>query len=65
MGGGPWKEHLLITLTTPEPTAEIEKLKKRFPGIEIVFRQAGNGEIEKELYKPATILFTRFGMFLP
>ena len=63
MGGGPWKEHLLITLPIPEPTEEIARLKQRFPGIEIVYRQANTQGVPVELYKPATVLFTLFGTY--
>ncbi|KAL9054606.1 MAG: hypothetical protein Q9162_004069 [Coniocarpon cinnabarinum] len=61
MGGGPYKEHILVALPVNEPTTEIEKLKARFPGVEVVYAQAGADGIPVELYKPATILFTLFG----
>ncbi|EXJ88460.1 hypothetical protein A1O1_05390 [Capronia coronata CBS 617.96] len=69
MGGGPDKEHVLITLFDPEPKDITGELRRRFPHFEVTYVQvspsrkdaekAGN-EISDDLWKSATILITLF-----
>ena len=64
MGGGQVKEHILITLPIPEPTEQITRLKERFPGTTVVFKQSGPDPLPEEVYRDATVLFTLFGELL-
>lgn len=38
MGGGPAKERMLITLPMKEPTELVERLRSKFPHIDITFK---------------------------
>ena len=69
MGGGPDKEHMVIVLWEPEPTAQIAELKRRFPYITITYINASDTNkrrddnaaslnIPPELYASATIWVT-------
>ena len=50
MGGGPDKEHLLITNYAPEPTELVKLIRQKFPYVEVSYVQTqtlfGNGEGE-------------------
>ena len=65
MGGGALKDNLLIIVPGKEPTQAIERLKKRFPGLEIKFFSVAANlsfdnlkKIPVEIYKDVTILVT-------
>ncbi|KAF2771937.1 hypothetical protein EJ03DRAFT_325179 [Teratosphaeria nubilosa] len=68
MGGGPAKDHLLILLPQKAPAAIIEKLRKDFPTLDIVYHQVtyaygANGlkqveELPATIWKDVTILYT-------
>ncbi|EXJ56812.1 hypothetical protein A1O7_07156 [Cladophialophora yegresii CBS 114405] len=68
MGGGPDKEHLLITLWEPEPKHITAEIKRRFPYIEITYLELEmssnpwGGDLTKgvptDLWKTVTILIT-------
>ena len=38
MGGGPKTEHLLVILPFREPVEALERIKRKYPHIEITFR---------------------------
>lgn len=68
MGGGPDKEHMVILLWEPEPTKQIEEIKRRFPYISITYLNLKDSnkprddgaklDIPKELYEKVTIWVT-------
>lgn len=58
MGGGPAKEHLLCALAGQEPKEILEKLRKKFPEIEISYRDASGDALPIETWKDVTILST-------
>ncbi|KIX01634.1 uncharacterized protein Z518_09360 [Rhinocladiella mackenziei CBS 650.93] len=67
MGGGPDKEHLLITMWEPEPKHITAELKRRFPYFDITYipvqrkeRQLSDSgrDVPDELWNSATILIT-------
>lgn len=70
MGGGP-AENLLILLPVPEPTAELETLKNRYPNVTIKYQRLNflgadawkaEQELDPSIYKNCTILFTLAGL---
>lgn len=66
MGGGPPKEHLLLAFPFPEPKEIVDRLRSKFPQIEVTFAQVPFSSIPKEIedalppetYKYATVLCT-------
>ncbi|GAB7347444.1 hypothetical protein MBLNU459_g4362t1 [Dothideomycetes sp. NU459] len=66
MGGGPPEEHVLCTLPFAEPTAILERLKKRFPKVKFTYRNVSytkdraqlESEVPIELWKDVTVLVT-------
>ena len=61
MGGGPDKEHLLIVVDFPKPEPILDRLKQRFPYVDITYVPVQNGKPDSDvdlqaLYKSATIL---------
>lgn len=70
MGGGP-EENILILLPIPEPTAQLETLRKGFPNITVTYQRLNflaadawkaEREVDPSLYKDCTILFTLAGL---
>ncbi|KAK5172219.1 uncharacterized protein LTR77_003857 [Saxophila tyrrhenica] len=69
MGGGPPKEHLLFAVPTPEPTDTTNALRKKFPQIEITWRQVSytfdfaaiRASLGKDIWSSVTILCTFAG----
>ncbi|KAK5131290.1 hypothetical protein LTR08_001129 [Meristemomyces frigidus] len=68
MGGGPFKEHLLCLLPAPESKEILDGLRKKFPNIEITYRQVSmTSDAEEQIkalpegiWKDVTILYTLF-----
>lgn len=68
MGGGAAKDTLLIVLPYPEPTAIIEHLSNKFPGLEINYvatnssrnAQELHQQVPQHLWASATVLVTLF-----
>ena len=66
MGGGPPKDHLLLALPFPEPKEITDRLRSKFPQIEITYAQVPFSPDPKDLedalsadvYKEATIIHT-------
>ncbi|KAK3671271.1 hypothetical protein LTR78_008906 [Recurvomyces mirabilis] len=68
MGGGPAKEHLLCVLPQPEPTEILKTLRKKFPHIDIEYKQVSfthdkdklREELPSKIWRDVTILYTLF-----
>ncbi|KIW56465.1 hypothetical protein PV05_05124 [Exophiala xenobiotica] len=70
MGGGPDKEHVLITLGDPEPKHITGMLKQQFPHFDITYFQVSGdtgpktenagSQVPDDLWRSATILLTLF-----
>lgn len=66
MGGGPPKEYLLIALPYPESKEITDRLRSKFPQIEVVWAQvpmsadpkAIEDALSPDVYKEATIIYT-------
>ncbi|KAF2723218.1 hypothetical protein K431DRAFT_283020 [Polychaeton citri CBS 116435] len=63
MGGGPPKETLYILLPQPEPQDVVSSLRKKFPNVDIVYREttfqvALSDPLPEEAWKDVTLLFT-------
>ena len=70
MGGGPPKDHLLCVLPQPEPKEILDELRKKFPSIEISYRDISSSsnqakalqQIPTDVWKDVTILSTLFSL---
>ncbi|GAB7364110.1 hypothetical protein MBLNU230_g4662t1 [Neophaeotheca triangularis] len=60
MGGGPAKDHLLCALPFPEPTDQINQLRKKFPEIDITYHQSteSNPDPPASTWSRTTLLST-------
>ena len=55
MGGGPErdKEHLLVILPQREPTSILERLKRRFPYVDVTFKSSLPDHDDRKVEIPA------------
>ena len=66
MGGGPARDHLLCALPGPEPEGIIERLRKKFPKIEITYHNISESfdfvkvrkELPADIWDDISIIFT-------